>query len=51
VENALLLQPKNIVMRRNKLFYLNYFNGNVENDVSLFQPSKVGKEIFLKKFF
>nr|CAD2203472.1 unnamed protein product [Meloidogyne enterolobii] len=40
VENALLLQPKNIVMRRNKLFYLNYFNGNVENDVSLFQPSK-----------
>uniref|UniRef100_A0A915LLM3 Leprecan-like alpha-helical domain-containing protein n=1 Tax=Meloidogyne javanica TaxID=6303 RepID=A0A915LLM3_MELJA len=40
VENALLLQPKNIVMRRNKLFYLNYFNGNVENDVSLFQLSK-----------
>ncbi|KAL7077494.1 hypothetical protein ACQ4LE_003150 [Meloidogyne hapla] len=40
VENALLLQPKNIIMRRNKLFYLNSFTGNVVNDVNLFQPSK-----------
>uniref|UniRef100_A0A1I8C353 Uncharacterized protein n=1 Tax=Meloidogyne hapla TaxID=6305 RepID=A0A1I8C353_MELHA len=28
-------------MRRNKLFYLNSFTGNVVNDVNLFQPSKL----------
>ncbi|KAF7634543.1 hypothetical protein Mgra_00005991 [Meloidogyne graminicola] len=51
VENSLLIKPKNIIMRRNKLFYLNIFNGgNILNDtINLFQPSEEIKHFLMRE--